>query len=313
MNNKIFIISLNPAIDYVLNFENFIKNKTNRPYKKDMYPAGKGIHVSMILNSLKYLNNESIIFIGGDFQNYFTNKLNDQNIKYKLFQANGDIRINLKIIDSEQTEASASGPEISQTEINKMFDYLKENVKPGDYIIANGSLPLNMSEDIYAKITSLANELQAKCVIDAFGLSLTQAIKHKPFLIKPNVEELEMTLKTKLTSKTDIKNACLKLIASGVENILVSMGSDGAMFVNKTQALYCPIYNWNNKLVNAAGAGDSMLGGFIETYINSNNFEQALKFSIICGSGTAYSQRIASSEMIQELAKNINDLKVIKI
>ncbi|QBQ07859.1 1-phosphofructokinase [Spiroplasma gladiatoris] len=312
MKNKVYVISLSPSIDYILKFDNLIKDQTNRPTYVEMYPAGKGIHVSMMLNNLG-MKNESIVFSSGEFENYFYKGLNDLKINYKKFQSNGNIRVNLKLIDQNQTECSVKSPSISNLELEKMFSYLKENVNEDDYIIATGSIPENVNEDIYSKICSLANKLKANFVVDSFGESLLLTLDKKPFLIKPNQNELALTLKTKISSELDCINAAKQLIKMGAKNIIVSLGKNGAMFINEETIIKASIGNWSNKLINAAGAGDSMLAGFVNTFIKTNDFEKSLIMSIICGSATAFTNKIASIELIEELSKKKDSIVITKL
>ncbi|AOG60446.1 1-phosphofructokinase [Spiroplasma helicoides] len=309
MANNIYVISLSPAIDYILKFDDFIKDKTNRPYYTEMYAAGKGIHISMLLNNLG-LKNESIIFSNGSFEEYFYKDLDSLNINYKKFKANGDIRINLKLIDSNQTECSVKSPSIDDQEIEKMFEYLEKNVQKNDYIIATGSIPKGVDENIYSKIAKLAQKLEAYCVVDAFGKALLDSLNHKPFLIKPNKDELSLTFNKPINTQEDAIGAAKKLIELGAQNVIVSMGSEGAILINKDKIIKSSIGKWNKSLVNAAGAGDSMLGGFIYNYIKTQKLEDSLKMGITCGSATAFSNKIASKELIDELLLNIDTIKI---
>lgn len=309
MSKQIHILSLSPAIDYILKFDNLNKNSTNRPTFTEMYPSGKGIHISMILNSLK-TENESIIFTDGDFEKYFYSNLDKQGVKYKKFKANGNIRVNLKLIDDSQTECSATSPEIKTSELEKMKEYLINNSKSGDFIIVTGSIPKGVDTKIYGEIVELANSLNIKCVVDSFGEPLNYAITKKPFLIKPNLDELALTTQTKILCLKDVVYASKKLLNKGVQNILVSMGKEGAMFLNNDVIIKCNIGEWPNKLVNAAGAGDSMLGGFISEFIKTNDFTEALKMGIICGSATAFTNKIATHDLIEELSIKKNELLI---
>ncbi|WP_051350855.1 1-phosphofructokinase family hexose kinase [[Acholeplasma] multilocale] len=307
MQPKIYVISLSPAVDYILKFDDLVKNKTNRPFETEMYPAGKGIHVSMILNSLD-MKSESIVFTHGAFEEYFYKSLDDINVEYKKFKAEGNIRFNLKLIDSQQTECSATSPKIESGELNKLKEYLLQNLSEGDYLITTGSIPSGVDHRIYAELAEIANLKSAKVVVDSFGDSLEYALDKKPFLIKPNVDELSMTTKRNLVSDEDIAEAAQELLDRGVQNILISMGHDGAMLINRDIRIKCQIGNWNKKLVNAAGAGDSMLGGFVSEYIRTGDYMSSLKMGIICGSATAYSDKIATSELIEELSQEKDNL-----
>ncbi|ATZ16208.1 1-phosphofructokinase [Entomoplasma freundtii] len=307
--NKIHVISLSPALDYILKFDNFEKDKTNRPIATEIYPAGKGIHIAMLLKNLN-IDSESLIFTNGNFEKFFYKGLDKIGLKYTKFQSQGEIRINLKLIDDLQTECSVPSSHISNEELKKLRNHLWNTVKPNDFVIVSGSIPEGVESSIYGEIVDLCNSLGARSVVDSFGESLNVAIEKKPFLIKPNLEELAIT--TNLTIKTDheVVKAARLLINKGAENVLVSLGSRGAIFVTKEQAFKCPIGNWPHQLVNAAGAGDSMLAGFLSELLQNKDYQTALKTGVICGSATAYSTRIADFSLIQELKQTINSLPI---
>jgi len=302
MKRNIYTLTLSPAFDYVLKFNNFEKNKTNRALFRDMYAAGKGVHVSMLLKNLNQ-ESEAIIFTSGNLEEYFLNDLTKNNVKFKNFKSEEEIRINLKLIDHEQTESNVISPKISQEEIDRLKQYLSDNLKEDDLVVISGSSPEGLGKNVYFEIGQIVTDKSAHLVVDAFGPLLTNTFKAKPFLIKPNLEELELTSQRKLTSLAEIIEAGQEIINQGVENVLVSLGKDGAMLITKEKTYIGSIPKTNLELVNAAGAGDSLLAGFIKTYFDTHDFEQALKFGIISGSATAYSNRIASLEMINNLLK----------
>ena len=66
-----------------------------------------------------------------------------------------------------------------------------EELKEGDYLVLSGSVPSNLGNSFYAEIMELLNKKQVKVVVDTIGENLKNALQWNPFLIKPNVEELE--------------------------------------------------------------------------------------------------------------------------
>ncbi|UKS53959.1 1-phosphofructokinase family hexose kinase [Mycoplasma feriruminatoris] len=312
MHNKIYIVSLSPSIDYILKFNNFIKNKTNRPTDQYMYAAGKAIHISMLLNRLN-IDNELLVFTNGSFETFFYNDLKKENIKYKQFKANGDIRINLKIIDDSQTESSSYAPEINISELDKLKTYLNEVLKKDDVLILTGSLPVNTDTNIYAQLVELANLKKTYSVVDSFKEPLLKAVDKKPFLIKPNKDELELTFNKELKTDQDIINNAKILLNKGCKNVLVSLGKNGAILITDTKVYKASLPTWDYKVENVAGAGDSMISGFITKYLQTNDYVQALKFSLICGSATAFSPKIASKELIDELSIYLDKIEVKEI
>ncbi|ALD66564.1 1-phosphofructokinase family hexose kinase [Spiroplasma cantharicola] len=304
MQENIYIVSLSPTIDYILLFDELVKNKTNRPKAVEMYPSGKGIHISMMLNNLN-VKNESLIFTNGDFENYFYKELDKNKISYKKFKSKNNIRVNLKLIDAQQTECSVESSSIDKLEINKLINYLKNNLKKNDYLVLTGSIPKEVDKKIYSELVELSNSLKVKCIVDSYGEALNYAIDKKPFLIKPNLDELKLTLGIEINNINDVIKAGKKILERGVENILISMGADGAILINDKITEICNIGNWNYKLINAAGAGDSMIAGFLFEFIKTKNYERALKMGVACGSATAFSTRIGNKKLAFQLFKSI--------
>ncbi|WP_434336160.1 1-phosphofructokinase family hexose kinase [Mycoplasma capricolum] len=312
MHNKIYIVSLSPSIDYILKFDIFLKNKTNRPKSQYMYAAGKAIHISMLLNRLN-IDNELLVFTNGSFETFFYNNLKKEQIRYKKFKSNGDIRINLKIIDNEQTESSSYAPEVNISELDKLKKYLNNVLQKDDVLILTGSLPINTDANIYAELVELANLKKAYSVVDTFKEPLLKVVEQQPFLIKPNKDELEATFNMELKNDSDIINQSRVLLQKGCKNVLVSLGSDGAILVTSTKIYKADLPKWNYKVDNVAGAGDSMIAGFITKYLQTNDYIKALKFSLICGSATAFSYKIASKEFIDELSTYLDKIEVKEI
>ena len=130
-------------------------------------------------------------------------------------------------------------------------------------------------------------------------------LKYKPFLIKPNKEELEETFKEKIETKEDIVAHAKKLQLMGAQNVLISLGGDGAILVTTDDKEYFSKAP-NGKVVNTVGAGDSMVAGFIAGYEKSGDFEHAFKMGIATGSASAFSMNLATAEEVANLLKEIN-------
>ena len=130
-------------------------------------------------------------------------------------------------------------------------------------------------------------------------------LKYKPFLIKPNKEELEETFKEKIKNKEDIIKHAKKLQAMGAKNVLVSLGGEGAILVTEENNEYFSEAP-KGKVINTVGAGDSMVAGFIAEYGKSGDFEQAFKMGIATGTASAFSMNLATAEEVADLLKRIN-------
>ena len=141
-------------------------------------------------------------------------------------------------------------------------------------------------------------------IVDATKELLINVLKYKPFLIKPNKEELEETFKVKLITKEDIIEYAKKLQIMGAQNVLVSLGGDGAILVTQDNKVYFSKAP-KGKVLNTVGAGDSMVAGFLTGYKESGDYEQAFKMSIATGSASAFSMDLATKEQVEMLLKEI--------
>ena len=298
----IYIITTNPAIDYILRFDKFTDGSTIRAREDEKYPGGKGIMASKILNNLgeKSVN---LGFIGGFIGEYIADSIRELGLDENFVRIKENSRINVKLKYDKETEINAKGPHISKEEVDEFFDILKE-VKKDDIIVISGSLPYSLEDNFYKEIIE---ETRAKFTIDIANKSLISYLAYKPLLVKPNEDELEMIFETDINDDNLVDYA-KKLNEMGAENVIVSLGSKGSIFVDKDNVYRArPIYG---KLINSVGAGDSMVGGFVYGIVNGYDKLDSFKLASACGSATAFSPDIASKKMIREV---LNKVEVEKI
>ncbi len=289
----IYTVTFNPSLDYIVEVPDFGIGKTNRTSTEQIFAGGKGINVSTVL---KNLGHESIAlgFLGG-FVGEKIHELMTEIDRDFIFVKNGNSRINVKIKNLDGTEINGLGPEISQEEIEQFFEKIQK-IKNEDIVVLAGAVPKSLSSDIYLDI--LKQLPSNKTVVDATGELLLNSLKFKPFLIKPNLHELEEIFNTKI--ENDIEIYARKLQEMGAVNVLVSLGSKGALLVDefgKTHFSGVP----EGKLVNAVGAGDSMVAGFISGYLEKNDYNYAFKKAVATGSASAFSEYFATKDEVLEL------------
>ena len=127
-------------------------------------------------------------------------------------------------------------------------------------------------------------------------------LSYKPILVKPNIDELEAIFETKI-NEDNLLDYARKLNELGAENVIVSRGKDGSIFVSDDIALKAkPI---NGKLINSVGAGDSMVAGFVYALKNGKSKEEAYRLAIACGTATAFSEDIAEREYLYEMLEKV--------
>ena len=141
-------------------------------------------------------------------------------------------------------------------------------------------------------------------MVDATGQLLLNVLKFRPFLIKPNREELEELSGRALKGEKEIILACKDLQVLGACNILVSLGGDGAILVSETGGVYQSAAP-QGRVVNTVGAGDSMVAGFLAGYLKNRSLLEAFHTGIAAGSASAFSEDLATGKEVSALLKTI--------
>lgn len=300
----IYTITFNPALDYISQVEDFQIGKINRTKTEKILPGGKGLNVSTVLKNLG-IESTALGFIAGFTGNELKKDIEQRGIKTDFIRVTkGMTRINVKINSNEETALNGNGPEITENDIKKLIEKVKK-IKKEDIVILAGNIPECINNNIYEIICKTLEQNKVTFIVDATKELLMNVLKYRPFLIKPNKEELEETFKEIIETKEDIVVHAKKLQLMGAQNVLISLGGDGAILVSKENKVYFSKAP-KGKVINTVGAGDSMVAGFIAGYEKSGDFEQAFKMGIATGSASAFSMNLATAEEVASLLKEIN-------
>lgn len=312
----IYTITFNPALDYTVQVEKFEIGKINRTKSENILAGGKGLNVSIILKRLG-IENTALSFIAGFTGKELERKIRQYNIETEFIEMNrGYTRINVKIssleknslIQESETALNGNGPEITENDIEKLLQKI-QNINSNDIVILSGNIPKCINENIYEIICKELDGKNVKFVVDASQKLLMNCLKYKPFFIKPNKEELAETFNTKIETKEEIIIYAKKLQEKGAQNVLISLGGDGAILLTEKNEVY---YSNTPKgqVINTVGAGDSMVAGFVAGYLKKKDYKEALKLGIASGSATAFSAGLAMNEEINGLLKQITIEKI---
>lgn len=284
----IYTVTLNPAIDLVILTEKLLPNKVNRTNQFELQANGKGVNVSFILDKLGVKNTAT--GIGGGFTlKYIVEQLEKKNILTHFESVEAPTRINVftRVLskDVEYKEVNP-GPYIDVRKQNDFSNYLENHLTEKDTLIISGSFSTGIKDNYLIKLSKIAAEKHTKLVIDSSNNVVLKTLEYHPFLLKPNNVELANYFNIDHSLRKDeIIQLADKLIDKGCENVLVSLGEDGAALITKGH-----VYFGNAphiKVINSAGAGDTMLGTFIGKLSLGFSKEEALRSAIAAGSDTA--------------------------
>ncbi|MBR2916768.1 MAG: 1-phosphofructokinase [Clostridia bacterium] len=293
----IYTVTLNPAIDYMAVVTDFKPGELNYADYGNMTFGGKGLNVSAVLSSFE-VENIALGFCGGWTGDAIIKMAQEAGVKCDFIRLEGqNSRINVKIKSGAETELNGKGPTVSGVALNALYEKLSE-LKEGDILVLSGSVPKGLSPTIYMDLMSRLPK-GVKTVVDASGQALKNALSMKPYLIKPNAQELGDMYGVKIEVKTDAIFYGRKLVDAGAENVLVSLGGGGAVLVTRDEA-----YEMNapeGEVINSVGAGDSMVAGFLTAIVSGEGLLDALRLGICAGSATAFSETLATKDEILRL------------
>ena len=300
----IYTVTFNPAIDYVVRLDAPLEvGEVNRARGEDCVLGGKGVNVSGVLAELG-CKSVALGFVAGETGAWLERGLAKQGIATDFIHLpEGMTRINVKIKAGQETELNGAGPNIPESAMQQLEAKL-DALQEGDILILAGSIPASLAQDTYERLLARLQGKGVRAVVDATRDLLVNVLKYRPFLVKPNNHELGEIVGRRLTTDAEIVAAAAVLQSKGARNVLVSMAGDGALLLDEkgcTHRIGCP----KGQVVHRVGAGDSMVAGFVAGYLQSGDYNAALRLGTACGSATAFSLGLAKKADIEKLLREL--------
>ena len=299
----IYTVTLNPALDYFMHYEELALGEVNRTGKTQISAGGKGIMESRML-CLIGAKSKALGFLGGFSGQYIKDFLNENQIDSDFTEIEDLTRINVKLKSQEnETSLDAAGPKLQESEINhflEKFDHLKED----DIVVFAGTIPKSLGEDFYERLIAKVQKQKATFVMDVDGQKLLDSLPAHPLLIKPNREELEAIFETSFKNNEQIIPYGQKLLEMGAQNVIVSMAGDGALLFTNEKVYFAQ--GIKGELKNSIGAGDSTVAGFLAEYSQSKDPLLAFRQAIACGTSKAFSDDMPSRAFLEDIYKKVN-------
>ncbi len=300
----IYTVTFNPSLDYIVSVDDFTLGRVNRTKTERIYPGGKGINVSMVLENLGH-ESLALGFMAGFTGDEIARRLQERGVNSDFIHVEeGHSRINVKIRSNEESEINGQGPVIKQKDIEALYEKLA-CLEAGDTLVLAGSIPEGMPDDIYMDMMKHLQDKNVMMVVDATKNLLINVLPYHPFLIKPNNHELGEIFGVELQDADEIITYAKKLQAMGARNVLVSMAGDGALLLTEEGQSYDRLPP-DGRVVSSVGAGDSMVAGFIAGYMETHSYEDAFYMGLCCGSASAFSEELATRDEVMELMMQIH-------
>lgn len=301
----IYTLTFSPSIDYWIEGQNFELKNVNRFENSELLPGGKGINASIVLTrhghnnlALSFFDNQSISLLKPIFEQ---EKLQLNNIESKT-----KTRINIKFF-AENTNFELNGPrtKITSSNLEDLKNKLNQ-LQDNDVLMIMGSTDIT----IVKNILNFIQNKKIHFIYDIDNNEVSELLKYKPFLIKPNKDELERNFNLKINNEHDVIKALWHLQKLGAQNVIISMDKNGSYLLTDKLEIYKSTIINPIKIVSSTGAGDTLISIFAAKYLISQNALSSFHFANAAAMGTV-SQKWLTNEQITE--SFINNILIKKI
>jgi 1-phosphofructokinase len=215
----------------------------------------------------------------------FCQRLDNEGVKYSFVWDKGSVRVNYKIVDNRSmlTEINDRGETVTETKQQELINLVKSLAPSSSVVVMSGSLPKGVDNDYYQKLVKVVPK-GVKTIVDAEGLKLMNALKEGVYMVKPNLAELENIIGSSIKTKLDMLKGCNKLLDAGAERVLLSLGGEGAILTNGTNAYFCK--SANVAVNSTVGAGDSMVAAVSVMTERGMDIEETLRCAVAAGTAS---------------------------
>jgi 6-phosphofructokinase 2 len=307
----IITITLNPAIDKTYIVDELVPDHKLRCANPLTEAGGGGINVSKGLKEMG-ISSLAVFFSGGRNGKHFEEILQHDQLQFKSIEIDEETRESLIVIDQsskKEFRIVVEGPVIAFASFTEIMTAV-DNIKP-TYIIASGSLPKGLPENVYASLAKEAKLKGYKFILDSSGKALAEALSEGVYLMKPNLKELSNLVGVETLSVEKVPQAARQLIKEGkAEVVIVSMSSDGAMLV--TNDMHYHVHSPKIERKSTVGAGDSMVSGMVWALQQNKSLLEMVCWGVACGSaatmntGTKLFKRQDAEMLFNRIAEKVH-------
>ncbi len=280
----IYTVTLNPAIDRELLVPEIVFDAVLRATGWQVDFGGKGFNVSRLLVGF---NTPSVAlgFVGGAVGQIMEKGIQALGIQTDFVWVEGETRTNISIrseSESHYIKANEPGPAVTDNDVRRLLDKVESLVRPGDWWVLAGSLPLGCPATIYYDMITIIQSHGGQAILDTSGEALKRGCEAAPFVCKPNLIEAENLTGRAGATPLELAEAIQEI---GPHHIVISLGKNGALYHGEDGSFSVkapPIVERN-----PIGAGDSMVGGIVWALNQGYDFQQVIRWGVACGAATA--------------------------
>jgi 1-phosphofructokinase len=278
----IVTVTPNPSIDRTIAVPDLRRGEVHRASSSRIDPGGKGVNVSRAL-AAQGSATVTVLPAGGPEGHLMEELLDAAGVPRVSVPVAGTLRMNVAAVepDGTTTKLNEPGPALTGQEVADLLTAVVDHAGGATWVVGCGSLPPGAPEGLYAALVTRARGLGSRVAIDSSGAPLRAAVPARPHLIKPNLEELEELVGRALPTLRDVVDAARGLVAGGVETVVVSLGSDGAVLVDADTVAHARATV--AEPLSTVGAGDCLLAGLLHSLSSGASAVEALEEGVRWG------------------------------
>ncbi|MEC4748898.1 1-phosphofructokinase family hexose kinase [Methylomicrobium sp. Wu6] len=288
--SKIITVTANTAVDWLIEANGLGYQDNLQATKSCEYACGKGINVAKAVESLGYPVT-CLGFAGRQSIGLFE-ALNSALLHADLIAVEGKTRTNITLTDQaagRETHIRTSGYRVTPDDCAKLIEKVERSVNAGDIVIFSGSLPPGAPNDFYRMLIATCRRKAAITLLDSSGQGLAEGAKAEPYLIKPNMQELEELTGRALTNDREVLETARALLGQGIAKICISLGNKGVIAVDEDSAFAACLRHCPEPIMTQIGCGDALVAGLAIGTHRGLRWEDCIKWAIACATANLYS------------------------
>lgn len=271
----ILTVTLNPAVDKTCRLKSLQVDEVNRLTEAVSVAGGKGINVSKVLRGF-HIPVAAVGLLGGSGGKLIEEAMEEMGVECHFTHIKGQTRTNVNLLaeDGTVTELLEPGPVISEEELREFRKQFSGCLERCELAVFSGSVPTGVPTDIYADLIRECHENGCRAILDASGELLREGIREKPYLIKPNIKELEALTGRSLSERSELEEEAKRLIRIGVKKVVISMGVRGLLYVDENRTVFQEARKV--QAVNTVGCGDTVVASLCMSELAQEDADIAL-------------------------------------
>ena len=280
-------VSANPALDLILTVPAIELRVVLRAFEVRREMGGKGFNVSRYLKALG-VDNVAVAFAAGFTGQALEAGLRNVGVETAFLYLEGETRTNVVIQEpagQRHIKADQPGAAVTPEGMTAFWDLVRTCATPGRSLGADRQPRSGTGTHFYAEVSEELQKQGARVVLDTSGPALRRGCAARPLLVKPNVVEAEEFTGLTIHSVEIAAAAAAAFLDAGAQNVILSMGKDGAIVAGSGDLLHLqppPV-----TVKTAVGAGDAVVAGAVWALLQRLPVREVGLWGVTTGTVTA--------------------------